>query len=327
MATRSISPGQVVLMEQPVIFISNHEEKAADRREEEVLEQYNTLKRKLKKQMNKLNIRTELKPHGKRSARDTHVVNIWYSNCVGVEEKGLYLQFANINHSCSPNCVVNYDEDRNVKIVAFAKILKGEEILINYLNLVVRERSETLLRFERQNKLKAWKFTCKCPVCLLSGQEFAKNESLKKHLACLDERQKQCEKIRPKNTENVVNYARKRLTLEIEICDIMKKLGAETIVYIPDSLHLCYVFSKMLQILGVSLAYTPDHYRSASHQQATMLGDTFARNFKIRDRLADRTLSIVLRDKINAKKASMLNGITIIIQSSPSDVDFEEEQK
>ena len=58
-----------------------------------------------------------------------------------------------------------------------------------------------------------------------------------------------------------------------------------------------------------------------------MLGDTFARNFKIRDRLADRTLSIVLRDKINAKKASMLNGITIIIQSSPSDVDFEEEQK
>ena len=60
MATRSISPGQVVLMEQPVIFISNHEEKAADRREEEVLEQYNTLSRKLKKQMNKLTYSTNI---------------------------------------------------------------------------------------------------------------------------------------------------------------------------------------------------------------------------------------------------------------------------
>merc|ERR1712098_710211 len=66
-------------------------------------------------------------------------------------------------------------------------------------------------------------------------------------------------------------------TLEVEVVNIMKKLGLETVRDLPTSLLRCYLYSKVLQIQGVSLTYCPTTYRKAAYDEARILGDGFVK--------------------------------------------------
>ena len=276
-AIRAINPGQEVLSEKPLIHI-NGSVSSRKYHQEEVLSKYHHLSRSSKAEYNSLR-------YINREVVGNKILNIWYSNCVGIrvlgqltvddeEEKGLYLSFSMINHSCAPNAVINFDESRKVKVVAITKIRRGEEIVINYLDPT---RGENLLRFERQKILRnMWRFNCRCVVCSLKGQELERNESMKKNLVCLVEKQKQFQRVPVQ--ENAMN----RLSLEVEIMDLMRKIGLEMAREIPDSLHYCYFYAKILQIQGVSLAQSPDQFRKVAYEDAKLLGESFLKKFHLR---------------------------------------------
>ena len=277
-ASRAINQGQVVIHEEPLIHI-NGSLSSVKYHQEEIIAKYHHLPPWLKASYNSLTFIN-------REVVGNRILNIWYSNCVGIqilrhqstddhqEEKGLYLHFSMINHSCAPNAVINFDEKRNVKVVAITKIRRGEEVVINYLD---PSRGENLLKFERQKLLREmWRFNCHCVVCSLEGQELARNESLKKNLVCLVEKQNQFQKF------PVHENAMHRLSLEVEIVDIMRKIGLEMAREIPDSLHHCYFYAKILQIQGVSLAQSPDQFRKVAYEDAKLLGESFLRKFFLR---------------------------------------------
>ena len=327
-ATRGLNPGKVVLAEQPVLCIQPTANTVADM--EEVVRKYGRLPGEVKKQVHMLNAKNQevdVTKGRKRSLSHTQVLNIWHSNNVSIEDvyeeetglRGLYPEFAIINHSCAPNCIVNFDDERNLKVVALMKIEKGEEIVINYLDSLKvmrdslnRTRGQILLRFERQKMLKKeWNFICKCIVCSLSGQELERNESLKKNLIWVVEKQDEYNNNQP-TMDNVKHYAMTRLTWEIEIFDLMKKLGVESIKHIPDSLQLCYLYSKMLQIIGVPLAESPDSFWRAAHQQARMLGDSFLRRFNNQEVLFDDSLAALLSEVVEQKKEEVGRRFIII---------------
>ena len=327
-ATRGLNPGKVVLAEQPVLCIQPTANTVADM--EEVVRKYGRLPGEVKKQVHMLNAKNQevdVTKGRKRSLSHTQVLNIWHNNNVSIEDvyeeetglRGLYPEFAIINHSCAPNCIVNFDDERNLKVVALMKIEKGEEIVINYLDSLKvmrdslnRTRGQILLRFERQKMLKKeWNFTCKCIVCSLSGQELERNESLKKNLIWVVEKQDEYNNNQP-TMDNVKHYAMTRLTWEIEIFDLMKKLGVESIKHIPDSLQLCYLYSKMLQIIGVPLAESPDSFWRAAHQQARMLGDSFLRRFNNQEVLFDDSLAALLSEVVEQKKEEVGRRFIII---------------
>ena len=121
-----------------------------------------------------------------------------------------------------------------------------------------------------------WSFNCQCVVCSFSGQELERNESLKKNLVCLVEKQNQFQKVQ------IYENAMHRLSLEAEIVDLMRRIGVEMAREIPDSLHYCYLYAKILQIQGVSLTQSPDTYRKAAYEDAKLLGETFLKKFFLR---------------------------------------------
>jgi len=71
---------------------------------------------------------------------------------------GSYPQAALINHSCDPNCHVNF-RGQLLRISVLKPIQKGEEITINYIDVAQTREA-------RQSQLKAsYYFTCKCARC------------------------------------------------------------------------------------------------------------------------------------------------------------------
>jgi len=72
-----------------------------------------------------------------------------------------------MNHSCEPNCIVNFGRDSEVVINALRDIESGEELLISYV-------VETAPYEERQFELKSYGFECICKKCVVqkaSAQE------------------------------------------------------------------------------------------------------------------------------------------------------------
>ena len=190
-ANRSLYPSQIVLEDSPVLLIGSN---IKQDHQKDVINQYNSLTEQQMNNYNSLSYNTLLKGSGSH----LKILNIWYANNVSTQTsmldnddvKGIYFQFSMTNHSCAPKCVINFDENRNLKLVAFERIFKGEEIVVNYLD--PKRGDKNLLRCERQKKLITnWNFICKCSVCSLTGQDLSRNEDIKKDLAALVEKQDQ----------------------------------------------------------------------------------------------------------------------------------------
>jgi len=239
------------------------------------------------------------------------ILDIWYGNSISTkldendeDFQALFPTFSKINHSCAPNCVFTIDEDRNMKIVAITRIKKGEEISINYIHSS-REDGFCLLKIDRHRFFKKsnWDFTCSCNICNLGGQELARNEALKKTLIGLVEKQDGSGIVFD------VDNARKKLTLEVEIVNIMKKLGLETSKDLPTSLLRCYLYSKVLQIQGVSLTYCPNTYRKAAFDEAEVLGDSFLRQIHELDFKFDMVIGDVIRGVVAERRSQSYSAI------------------
>lgn len=79
------------------------------------------------------------------------------------EGSGLYILQSSINHSCSPNAIVEFPYSNNTLVLkAIRDIQDGEEICTSYLDECELERS----RYSRQKALSAlYLFVCNCDRC------------------------------------------------------------------------------------------------------------------------------------------------------------------
>ena len=114
-ANRRIHPGQLILEEAPVMLLGSDMQQDHQR---EIIYQYNRLTKQQKKIYNSLSYNKLLKGSGNL----VKILNIWYTNNVSTKNskfdeddvKGMYFRFSmSVNHSCIPNCVLNFDEERN----------------------------------------------------------------------------------------------------------------------------------------------------------------------------------------------------------------------
>ena len=112
---------------------------------------------------------------------------------------------------------------------------------------------------------------------------------------------------RMKSRECISSSPVQRLTLEVEIAGILQKLGPETIRELPYSLHRCYLYSKILQIQGVSLSQSPESFRNAALEGSRLLGETFLQRFVHVDADMDEIISGVLRSVIASRRRSYYN--------------------
>ena len=141
---RDVKIGQVVLEEAPLLFIKRSKssrDSGQTRAEDviqyqiEVLKCYERLDGRSKEKFN------ELHYIAKKGGTNNKTLNIWFSNCLAIqlhdeedEDRGLFSLFSKTNHSCEPNCVINFTEERKLKLVAVQPIQRGGEVLVSYLH-------------------------------------------------------------------------------------------------------------------------------------------------------------------------------------------------
>lgn len=79
---------------------------------------------------------------------------------------GLYTLLSSFNHSCEPNAAVSsVDNMHDVALKTTRPVKAGEEITITYIPL-----TESTTLAERQQLLKNYFFTCRCPRCVREGK-------------------------------------------------------------------------------------------------------------------------------------------------------------
>lgn len=83
---------------------------------------------------------------------------------LNVEGSGLYLRQSKINHSCRPNCEIQFPfSNHTVQVTALQRISPGDEICISYLDECALARS----RHSRQKiLLENYLFRCQCAKCI-----------------------------------------------------------------------------------------------------------------------------------------------------------------
>eukprot|EP00759_Apiculatamorpha_spiralis_P012941 PhF_6_TR19784/c0_g1_i1/m.28847/K11426/SMYD; SET and MYND domain-containing protein len=72
---------------------------------------------------------------------------------------GMYMLQANFNHSCIPNCIVEYTPNADIAVKVTCDVGIGEELCITYI-------PEGLTYEEREEKLQPYLFQCDCPLCV-----------------------------------------------------------------------------------------------------------------------------------------------------------------
>ena len=289
-ARRNIQPGDIVLEEKALIRVLV-DQRSPDSFRNDVLDSYTNLSDEDQDRYNSLSLID-------RAGHDK-VLNIWLTNNIQIlktssdeEFRGIFYNVSHTNHSCAPNTVINFDALGNLVLVAVERINKGEEILINYLDHGRGSQNQ-----DKQMILKdTWGFTCQCRICSLTGQELKRNKSMKEQLIGLINSQKENEK------EPLVESAKKRLTLEVAILDLLYKLGAETVREIAECLHRCYLFSKVLEIQGVSLSQSANSFRNAAWDHANFLGDTFVKEFWAWDECFDKEIAEVIKFQVEMRR-------------------------
>jgi len=97
-------------------------------------------------------------------------------------EGALYHHISLLNHSCNPNCVWSWTKGdfRRKSVRAVKPIKKGEEILVNYVDL--EEFNYASREMRRTALVEKFGFFCKCSECSLEGTEFDLNEQQRKEV-------------------------------------------------------------------------------------------------------------------------------------------------
>jgi hypothetical protein len=179
-------------------------------------------------------------------------VQIFYNNCVEIGRikeyeqssqdqtidtnvKGFYDKFSFVNHSCGGNCAVNFTAGDGLQLVAARRILKGEEITVNYLDPYILRGELGFLRAQRQATLRrCWGFRCACEVCGLSGRQLRNNEAIKRTIMAYVKKQEVFADVQEGQN------ARNMFSLEVAILGEMGKLEREVLREVPECLVRCY---------------------------------------------------------------------------------------
>lgn len=72
---------------------------------------------------------------------------------------GMFALEATTNHSCVPNCIVKYELDNSMKLIALRDIEPGEELTHSYIE-------ESAPIEQRREELKSYGFVCDCSKCV-----------------------------------------------------------------------------------------------------------------------------------------------------------------
>lgn len=297
-ANRSLAMGQILLVEKPLMLVNfNPQSKPLAH----VLKKFKKLSKKDKAKFMELG--QDIKEGEKK------IITIFERHCVSVRIKegeddlrGIYLEFSKTNHACAANSVINIiNDEREITLVASRNIMKGEEIVLNYLNPYREKKPSLMLRFERRGVLhKLWNLNCNCEVCNLSGQELARNEELKTNIINLDNKKQQFGNIH--DMDNAMNS----LTLEQAVLELLIKLKDEMTREIPDCLMKCYLYAKVLQIHGARLPTHPDIYLRTAMDIASKLGDMYTRRAKEKESEYDQFIHDATRVLVATRKSRMI---------------------
>ena len=90
---------------------------------------------------------------------------------------GVFPIINRINHSCLPNCSVQWNPvtDRE-ELFTTREVRAGEELTICYLDMVTNVSS----REERRDYLERhFGFQCDCPLCSLTGEELRADDEIR----------------------------------------------------------------------------------------------------------------------------------------------------
>ena len=157
------------------------------------------------------------------------MLGIFQTNAIKIREydkmKGKDLGLAifkyasRINHSCKPNVVLSFNQEKKMKEVRTARpIRKGEELTMCYI--------DSLNTMEQRSKLLSSKynFTCKCEICSLPEEKIKENDRLRIEILGLNNNM---EDIFNKNPQKALKYAKMKL-------ERMEKIKDEVIEIFPQ---------------------------------------------------------------------------------------------
>ena len=99
------------------------------------------------------------------------------------DKSGLFLKVSRLNHSCRANCDYIL-QNGCIEVRTIRPITAGEELTICYNNFL--EEDGPVVKSERKEYLQwAYRFTCKCEDCILSGFISQTNDQMRQRLVKL----------------------------------------------------------------------------------------------------------------------------------------------
>ena len=99
------------------------------------------------------------------------------------KESGVFLKASRLNHSCRANCDYNI-EDGCISVRSIRPVVAGEELTICYNNFL-EEDGPVVKQDRRKYLLWAYRFSCQCEDCSLTGYRSKSNDSMRKRLVKL----------------------------------------------------------------------------------------------------------------------------------------------
>ena len=177
-AAKDIKLGEVIFTDKPVIKVFTKTEEGINdvtfkEHIEPVLEQLSKVPSEARRQFQELRV-----PDGVLGQENVFILTYlkFVANCTtsrAMDGSGLYcsilsLNFALVNHSCTPNvdlAMAIPDDEYNVKLEAIKDISRGEEISVSYLNDDFISEFGMNRQKRREKLKKSLYFDCNCSFC------------------------------------------------------------------------------------------------------------------------------------------------------------------
>jgi len=173
-ATRNLFPGDIILAEKPLIFISDEVYEDIEKTEELIDKQVLNLDSKQREMLFDLT--------DSNNPLDPTYLGIFYTNDMTFDGDAVLCPvMARANHSCVPNAEFVTRRDKGEqRLITIYPIKAGEEVMINYM-AARDEGSET--RDMRRQYLREWyKFQCLCKACTLQNENLGIDEARREEL-------------------------------------------------------------------------------------------------------------------------------------------------
>jgi len=231
---REISAGELILKEKPLVLVTTpHAPKTLAKHLSELRSKVKSLDEDKIEDFYSLGIaRPELctKDRG-----DLRMMGIFQTNAISIREfdklKGkdlgaaVYKNASRINHSCKPNVVCSFNQDKKmVEVRAIKTIYPDKELTMCYIDPLNSANDRKKLLTAKYN------FDCMCKICSLPVNQLKENDQLRREILGLNNNM---EDIYGKNPQKALKYAKMKL-------ERMEKIRDEMIEIFPKTYMDCY---------------------------------------------------------------------------------------